>query len=431
LVLGAASGFAATKLTYNKTKTVPKTTSGKPVTPFKTFKMGNSSMSQFKAQNHLSYAMNQKILTKAKAAPKGSYVNGTIDTVPYFSSWFITGGKNSVYPYAMVGQNPKAGGNTNIYTQVIPLVTVLLYNGSPVAVYDPTAPNDGDSDINLFVQSPLYDASTTYPGPPADTGQFNDTMQRNEFKTYGGWHTTLVPTSSGIIWVQFLEYFNGDWTTACGSFCFPVFNINTISNNFANILSSEAPANSTVPVIITDYLTAFDPSGGCCIGGYHTAQQGIQDPTGILTWAWATYIPHSDQAQNPFIGFEDITALSHELSELINDPFVNTLVSPWVDGSVSFAQGNLETGDVIEGMSAADSLYQVTLNTTAGAYTYNPQNEATLPWFTRNPYNGGVYSWPNEHTLSQAPHKPGCTQPFVCSWLYGQGSGAFYFGPPF
>ena len=82
-------------------------------------------------------------------------------------------------------------------------------------------------------------------------------------------------------------------------------------------------------------------------------------------------------------------------------------------------------------MQPADVIYNVPLNTTTGPYTYNLQNTATLEWFTRNPLSGGIYSWPNEHTLGQAAHGANCNAVFVCSWLYGQGSGAFYFGPPY
>jgi hypothetical protein len=431
LAFAAVGGFAATKAKVFKT--VPRTTSGKPIGTIHGAKFDPHSLAQFKAQNHLSYAMNQKIKNDALKAKKNGFVNGTINTVPYFSGWFITGSRNSIYPYPMVGQSPTNGGTTTVNTQLIPLITVLLIGGNTVAVYDPTIPNDPEGDdISLVAQSPIYDATTTYPGPPADTGQLNDTMQRVEQHTYGNWHTLLSPTSSGVVWIQFLEFNNGDWAFACCDSMgnnFPVFNINTISNNFAFILSVELPLNSTVPVIVTDYLTAFDPSsGGCCILGYHTAQNNtdINGP-GILAWTWGTYIPHS--ANNPFGAFgEDTMVLTHEVSELINDPFVNTSVSPYVDGSVSFAQGNLETGDCIEAMAAADVIYNVPLNTTGGPYTYTEQNLCTLDWFRRNPFNGGIYSWPNEHTLGQSPHVPNSPVP---NWTYGEGSAGFFFGPPY
>lgn len=86
--------------------------------------------------------------------------------------------------------------------------------------------------------------------------------------------------------------------------------------------------------------------------------------------------------------------LTHEIAETVNDPFVQTtgtLIAPWVDGSVSFPQANLEVGDVIEAMTATDVVYPVTLNSTGGALDFNLRNVALLDWFTWNPYNGGIY----------------------------------------
>jgi hypothetical protein len=88
----------------------------------------------------------------------------------------------------------------------------------------------------------------------------------------------------------------------------------------------------------------------------------------------------------------------------------------------------LETGDCIEDMAAVDVIYNVPLNTTGGPYTYTEQNLCTLEWFIRTPFNGGIYSWPNEHTLGQSPHVPNSPVP---NWTYGEGSAGFYFGPPY
>jgi hypothetical protein len=77
-------------------------------------------------------------------------------------------------------------------------------------------------------------------------------------------------------------------------------------------------------------------------------------------------------------------------------------------------------------MAPADVIYSVPLNTTGGSFDDNLQNVALLDWFTRTPYNGGIYSWPNEHTLGHAPHVPG-TCAGGPTWTYGQGSAGFYF----
>ena len=435
LTFGAVAGFAAEK----EVRILKSTTKGSPIPPGSIKFLGpdHYSLASYKAQNHLSSATNQLIKTTALKAP--AFHNGTaLNTIPYFQNWFITGTRNSVYPYSMVGHSPPAGGTTALNNQMIPLVTVLVDGGVPVYVFDPTVANDPQgSDISLTEQSPLYDATTTYPGPPADTGQEVDTAFRASFNKVraANWHTPLnAPFSSGIVWVQTLEYNVGDWACIGGEAppctSFPVVNINTISNNFGFILAAENPPNSTVPIILTDYVTAFVPGGGCCVLGYHSAQPGTNPPgaNSVLVWTWASFIP---QSNNPFAPFgDDVMVLSHELAELYYDPFVatgGTAVSPWVDGSVSFAQANLEVGDVIEAMASADVIYPVPLNPNGQAYTYSIQNTAQLAWFTRNPLNGGLYSWPNEGTLSHCAHVLS-TSP---NWCYGEGSAGFFFGPPY
>lgn len=388
--------------------------------------------------------MNRYLTNQQKRA---NFTNGTIDTVPYFSGWFITGGKNSLFTYSMVGQSPTAGGTTGINNQIIPLITILTVGNTVYAVYDPTVNNDPQgSDIDLVALSPLYDATTTYPGPPPDTGEVVDTAHRAEFRTVraANWHTVLNAPMSSSVWIQFLDFNKGEWAlAACGTGCtFPVMNLSTISANFKAILNtmSPPPPNSTVPIIVTDFLAAFDPSTlTCCILGYHTSQTGIANPAGLLVWTWATFIPHS--ATNPFGPFgEDVMVLSHELSELVDDPFVGNKVAPWVSISCSGKPSSspiLETGDAIETMCPNDVIY---LNASGGlllnGYHYHLQNVATLEWFTRVPYNGifpnkAIFSWPDENVLS-VPHLV-APLPVWCGltphWVYGEGSAGFLKGP--
>ena len=109
-------------------------------------------------------------------------------------------------------------------------------------------------------------------------------------------------------------------------------------------------------------------------------------------------------------GFEDVTALSHEVAETYNDPFVTSdgvhEVTPWWLSGGN-CQDNLETGDVIEGLPTAT--FAVTLN----GYTYRPQNEALLPWFAREfPSSAfqGAYSYPDATVLPNLspPEMAGC-----------------------
>ena len=114
-----------------------------------------------------------------------------------------------------------------------------------------------------------------------------------------------------------------------------------------------------------------------------------------------------------FFGFQDVTALSHELAETFNDPFGNN-ATPWwlsVDAFTGggLCQNDLETGDVIEVLTTLPT-YGIPMN----GMTYHVQNEALFPWFafeSPSPAHLGAYSFPDEATLtslSPGPLHAGC-----------------------
>ena len=432
LTFGAAASFAA-----NQNVVVVKSTiKGTPVKQVLKAQKEPGSLTKFKAQNKLSAATNNALIKEKAGA---NFKNGTQSTIPYFNSWFITGYRNSVYTYSMVGHSPKAGGTTGIDNELIPLITELFdADGNLAFVFDPTINNDPEgNDGDLMKQSPIY-VNTSYPasgGFAADTGQFGDTNLRASFTGVkkASWHSVLnPPTEPKTQYVQQLFFNNGDWALACcdtNNNQFPVVNIDSEFNIFEQILSAENPVNTTIPIILTDYLTMFQ-GNGCCILGFHTAQNWSNPVPGILVWTWSTFIPHNadNGLTNPFFPFgQDTFVMSHEITELYNDPFVNTNVSCWVDGSVRFGQCNLETGDVIEAMKDVDSDYSVNSTTNGGPYTFHVQVEATLQWFTRTPQapqqgpGPGVYSWPRTETLNNGHPCP--SQTFV----YGEGPAGFVF----
>ena len=90
--------------------------------------------------------------------------------------------------------------------------------------------------------------------------------------------------------------------------------------------------------------------------------------------------------------FADITPLSHELSEIFNDPFVNN-ATPWWKSPNGNCQNNLEDGDAVEGLPNAT--YPISLN---GA-TWHPQNEALLQWFAFKHHSDAIGGGSREHAL--------------------------------
>ena len=148
----------------------------------------------------------------------------------------------------------------------------------------------------------------------------------------------------------------------------------------------------------------------CCVLGFHSydlepgdASNGFRERRYAI--AYASWI-------SPGLfggGFQDVTALSHELSELFNDPFVNNF-TPWWLAPFGLCQNNLETGDVIEGL--ANATFPITLN----GFTYHPQNEALLQWFAGETPSSAIkhaYSYPDTTVLTSASvsQNLNCTPP--------------------
>jgi hypothetical protein len=155
----------------------------------------------------------------------------------------------------------------------------------------------------------------------------------------------------------------------------------------------------------------FDSDGNCCVIGFHTydlepggAANGFREKRYVLNYSsWISPGIFGDPT------FGDISALSHEMSETFNDPFVNN-ATPWWLAPNGLCQNNLETGDVIEGLPNAQ--FPIVLN---GA-TWHPQNEALLQWFagvTPSSAINHAYSYPDTNVLTSASvsQNAGCKPP--------------------
>ena len=77
-------------------------------------------------------------------------------------------------------------------------------------------------------------------------------------------------------------------------------------------------------------------------------------------------------------GFEDVTAMSHEILESFNDPFLNNATPVWQfpgqPANSTVCRGNLETGDLLEVLPKATVASTLTKGTKTT--TYHPQTEA-------------------------------------------------------
>jgi hypothetical protein len=218
--------------------------------------------------------------------------------------------------------------------------------------------------------------------------EFASALQQNE----NGYHVLFnpvntvqavqlnVPPTEGVVIT--------DAAVLGGGFCAPFAIINIdwldalINDQLLPALADQGVNPTTLPIffLYATFMSAGLPGlGDCCIGGYHsfggfpTATQAYSvtdfDVTGIFGSFWP-----------------DSAIASHELGELIHDPWGINQVPPWGGtGQVAGCQGNLEVGDPLTGTS----IPPVTM---PNGFTYHLQELAFFSWFFGAP-SLGVNGW--------------------------------------
>ncbi len=316
-------------------------------------------------------------------------------SVPTFQGSFTFGGQT--FPYTMVGNDPTHRGTTSVNTA---LISVSFFfdefadqNGNNIVI-------DAAPIIPKVLNSPNFENASYGTG----TTQFADAIQRAQFFATAddNWHTLiqnprmLTPVQIEVPVGISQVFQTSDGTLfAAVSFEFFVSQLNTI-------IQLDPARVQELQIALTNnivFFEGFNPTGlpGCCTIGFHTAfETGMQGPNvQVQTFATASYLSPEIFG----IVFSDVVALSHEISEWMNDPFVNNIVPPWQnpDGSGTCGGNFLETGDPVEVL--ADPSFPVTVD----GMTYHPQTEALLQWFSRKSPSDAfqhAYSYPDTHALT-------------------------------
>jgi hypothetical protein len=277
--------------------------------------------------------------------------------------------KNVTYNETFIGTNPKTGASTTIPVDVIPIKLTL---GS--TVMNPNSPiSGGNSAVQQTLASPLFNKSIDYVQGGTDLGktQYEDAFERaalwkkvKKNTTTGGYHvlfgtptveplqSVTVPSSKGVV------------ATAFGTTVI-VANINWFDPIVQGMISSLGIPASTLPifVVVNSYLSDNSGTSGCCIGGYHNYN-------GTQTYAEFSYITTSGAFS------QDVSALSHELGEWVDDPFTNNTDVPASCGTQGNDQRIYEVGDPLEiDANFGDYAY------TVGGFTWHLQDLVLPPYF--------------------------------------------------
>jgi hypothetical protein len=289
---------------------------------------------------------------------------------------------NHTYNFTMVGDNPASNNTTTTVTAyVIPVA--MIYSravyGTSHHRFDPLVDQqNGVSIVQNVLNSPLFqNVDWVWGGTDAGTTQYVDAYQRASFwqnvTTNTNYHVLLSPTVLTEMKIKPTKAQGGNVINNPfgGSGKIGEMNINSFDSYLQSYMNSHTQITpDTVAIFVTDniYLT----SGGCCIGGYHSARN-----TG-LTYMTATYA----YSPGAFVFSNDISAFSHEIGEWYADPKI-TSNSPC---------GLLENGDPLEGKA---NYGDFTIN--FGGVDWHPQTLAFLEYFGA-PANFSMNNWlDNQH----------------------------------
>jgi hypothetical protein len=348
-----------------------------------------------------------------------------LQTVPTFVGAFAPGNGPSlgnVFPFVMIGNDPLVGGTTTIPVEMTEVSLQLLNADGSTFATVPFAPFSTLTTHSPNFENFEYDSSTV-------ATQFGDAVQRAEFFSTAKptWHTKLktpaivnhvtlqipatvqVQLANGTI-VTATSYFTG--TAPDGSTFVLMLDLlfNALFDNQVvnDINAGNFPTNALnyelFPNTFLFSLNTTNPSvpGNCCVLGFHTyffAGGVTPQPR------WVTIFSSYISAGLFGGGVQDVTGLSHETAESLNDPFGNNPTPSWQfpgqPATSTVCQGNLETGDPVEVL--ANPTFPITLNVSGKPFTFHPQTEALLQWFEMGASSNavdGAFSYPNETVLT-------------------------------
>jgi hypothetical protein len=357
----------------------------------------------------------------------GSQPLPTDRTIPHWFGSTLDPHDGITYGYSMVGADPNACSGSACSTTIQADITPLIVNVGGLTF-------DGTSVVQATLASPQF-ALNDYGSTPAATSgaanvprgaggvlsqgdagnqlQLEDATMRAQFNQTGAsnYHVILHPNVMPAVTIN-VPANQGTLLQSGRGVIFADINISWWAAQIQNLESTADPTH--LPIYLTDSVLLHigpDPLNCCVIGFHGTKATGNRLGNGksngntkMQTFAWASWVRPGIYAR-PNGGtdwaLQDIHALSHEIAEWGDDPFVDNLVEPWLTPTApQYGCTNiLETGDpvVAIGFSMGTNGYDQTPNpwtsptnhTPSVSYdgTYHPEDEVFLPWYMRTSPN--------------------------------------------
>ena len=328
------------------------------------------------------------------------------------------------YGYNMVGVDPASNSSATIQVDITPInvnIGGLTFNGTDVVAPTLASPQFASSD---YGSTPAATAAGSFPNAPAfirgaggalsqlDAGnqlQLEDATMRAQFNQTGtsGYHLRLNPVVEPALTLN-VPSGAGVLLQSGRGVIFADINIAWWGSRIQNLMQTADPTH--LPLYLTNNVLLHIGSDvfNCCVIGFHGAGEVLGHGTGsvhgngnqaVQTFSWASWVQpgiYARPAGGTDWALQDIHALSHEISEWADDPFVNNTVQPWLTPTAPQYGCTvlLETGDPVVGIGFAigNNTFQQGPNpfpdaqgnpTFSADGFYHPEDEAYVQWFMR------------------------------------------------
>jgi hypothetical protein len=359
-------------------------------------------------------------LKALSATMGGADVLPTTRTIPHWWGSTLDASNGVTYGYNMAGADPStcsgAACSTTIQADITPVIVNidgLTFSGNDVLAATLASPQFANND---YGSTPFATAgASNLPRGPGgalsqnDAGnqlQLEDATMRAQFNQTGAsnYHLILQPNVKPAVTIN-VPNNQGVLLQSGRGVIFADVNISWWSGQIKNLESSADPTH--LPIYLTNNVLLHIGKDvlNCCVIGYHgtratglgTGNAGSDGNAKVQTFAWASWVQPGIYAR-PDGGtdwaLQDIHALSHEISEWADDPFVNNTVEPWLTPTAPQygCTGILETGDpvVAIGFAQGTNTFEQGPNpdgTQSADGFYHPEDEVFLPWFMRSAPN--------------------------------------------
>ena len=352
----------------------------------------------------------------------GAKVLNTTQTIPHFHGQSANPDDGITYGWNMAGVDPATDSSSTIQVDIYPVNVTLggrSFNGTDILDATLASPQFQTND---YGSTPAATAAGSFPNAPAlvrgpggalsqgDAGnqlQLEDATMRAQFNKTGasGYHlrlsTHVMPTINIAVTGG-----EGVLLQSGRGVVFADVNYSWWGGRIQNLMQTADPTH--LPLYLTNNVLLHIGSNifNCCVIGFHGAGEVVGHGTGsvngnanqaVQTFAWASWVRPGIYARadgGTDWALQDIHALSHEIGEWGDDPFVNNTVEPWLTPTAPQygCTGVLETGDpvVAIGFAIGNNTFDQTPNpngTVSFDGYFHPEDEAFLPWFMRTSPN--------------------------------------------